>query len=326
MKKAGEGVLCGEIINLKIKKIVKDKDFQSGLTMVRIDGSLVRQLREEKGLTQLYLATAVGVTTDTVSRWENRHYQSVKMENAQRLAEALEVELEIILEAEKENGQGESIAAEAPSPSVGHEKRYSALLLPLLALLLVFLAFVVYYQQDEPAQDIILSATRKTPRHAMPGYPFPVVITVVAESTPLSVVIRESMPAGTRVTSSSATLQPLDKAELKWIVKHMAGQQRFGYMVVASGKDNLHFQGSVTTREGQEKEIVIGGRQSLAMAPFHWADSNQDGIISDDEILVVYDDFDDVAGLTVDVELVEDIWMASGYSWHQEKGVFEVIP
>ncbi len=294
--------------------------------MVRIDGSLVRQLREEKGLTQLYLATAVEVTTDTVSRWENRHYQSVKMENAQRLAEALGLELGAILEAEHGSDHTEVTAPEGTPLPAGNGKKQPALLLPLLALLFIFLASVVYLWLQEPTPEITLEATRKTPSHAMPGYPFPVLITVETMSPPLSVVIKEILPAHVRITSSSATLQPVDRAELKWIVKHMAGQQRFGYMVMASGRESLHFQGSVTTRAGRKKEVVIAGRQSLVMAPYHWADSNQDGIISDDEILVVYDDFDDVAGLNVDVELVEEMWMGSGYSWNKAKGLFEVIP
>ena len=71
-------------------------------TMAKIDGAKVRRLREEKGLTQLYLATFVGVTTDTVSRWENRRYQTVKQANALKLAEALEVTIEDILDQEEE--------------------------------------------------------------------------------------------------------------------------------------------------------------------------------------------------------------------------------
>ena len=70
--------------------------------MVKIDGSKVRNLREAKGLTQLYIATVVGVTTDTISRWENKRYPSIKEENALKLAEALEVTLDDILEKEDE--------------------------------------------------------------------------------------------------------------------------------------------------------------------------------------------------------------------------------
>ncbi len=41
----------------------------SGVAMVRISGEKLRSLREQQELTQLYLATAVEVTTETISRW-----------------------------------------------------------------------------------------------------------------------------------------------------------------------------------------------------------------------------------------------------------------
>lgn len=298
--------------------------------MVRIDGSLVRRLREEKGLTQLYLATAVGVTTDTISRWENRHYQSVKLDNAQRLAAALEVDLAEILEAGSDAGSLAEPGAVPPATEDVPARARRSALVPVLVGLLVLAAltgaFFFFRSPLAPAPEISLAASRKMPGHAMPGLPFPVVIVVEAQGGPLSVVVKEVLPANIRVTSSSAALQPVDKAELKWIVRHMAGSRRFGYMVTATGEGALHFQGSVHTRAGQEKEVAIGGRQSLAMAPFHWADSNQDGIISDEEILVVYDDFEDVDGLAVDVGLVDDIWMGSGYRWDQQNGTFVIIP
>ena len=65
---------------------------------VDINGSKIRSLREQNDLTQLYLATVVGVTTDTISRWENRRYPSIKLENARKLADALGVPLEELLE------------------------------------------------------------------------------------------------------------------------------------------------------------------------------------------------------------------------------------
>ncbi len=66
--------------------------------MVKIDGAKVKLLREKQGLTQLYIATAVQVTTDTISRWENKRYPSIKKENGLNLAEALGVDLEYLLE------------------------------------------------------------------------------------------------------------------------------------------------------------------------------------------------------------------------------------
>ena len=60
---------------------------------IAIDGLKIRQLRETKKLTQLYVANVVGVTTDTISRWENNRYPTIKRDNAEKLAAALEVGL-----------------------------------------------------------------------------------------------------------------------------------------------------------------------------------------------------------------------------------------
>ncbi|MGB3225713.1 MAG: helix-turn-helix transcriptional regulator, partial [Desulforhopalus sp.] len=79
-----------------------DNSFSSPMNMVKIDGAKIKLLREQQGLTQLYLATAVEVTTDTISRWENRRYPSIKKDNGLKLAEALNVQLEEILEAPEE--------------------------------------------------------------------------------------------------------------------------------------------------------------------------------------------------------------------------------
>jgi DNA-binding transcriptional regulator YiaG len=55
-----------------------DNTYPGAMVMVKIDGSKVKQLREQNGLTQLYVATAVQVTTDTISRWENKRYPTIK--------------------------------------------------------------------------------------------------------------------------------------------------------------------------------------------------------------------------------------------------------
>jgi transcriptional regulator with XRE-family HTH domain len=73
---------------------------------VCLDGATARRIREAKQLTQLYVSKVVGVTTDTISRWENNRYPSIKRENALRLAEALEVPVEEVLQ----NGTGECSA------------------------------------------------------------------------------------------------------------------------------------------------------------------------------------------------------------------------
>ena len=62
-----------------------------------LDASEIRRIRESQQLTQLYVSKVVGVTTDTISRWENNRYPTIRRENALKLAEALEVPLEDIL-------------------------------------------------------------------------------------------------------------------------------------------------------------------------------------------------------------------------------------
>ena len=57
---------------------------------VCLDGGEVKRQRELHGLTQLYVSKVVGVTTDTISRWENNRYPTIRRENAINLADALE--------------------------------------------------------------------------------------------------------------------------------------------------------------------------------------------------------------------------------------------
>ena len=72
---------------------------------VCLNAKAVRRIREDKKLTQLYVAKVVGVTTDTISRWENNRYPTMKTSNALRLAEALEVPLKDILQDEEQIGR-----------------------------------------------------------------------------------------------------------------------------------------------------------------------------------------------------------------------------
>ena len=137
-----------------------ETNYSGGPVMVKIDGSKIRRIREEKGLTQLYIATAVEVTTDTVSRWENKRYPSIKKENGVKLAQALEVGLEDILETEADEG-GLHAAAEkvpkkpaetAPSPQPTSSRRraviskrtgllLSLMFVPLFGVMVYFLFF-----------------------------------------------------------------------------------------------------------------------------------------------------------------------------------------
>src|SRR6266702_3178773 len=93
-----------------------EKTDKSLLASVAIDGAAIKTIRETKKLTQLYVASVVGVTTDTISRWENNRYPTIKRENAEKLAGALEVELADILRSEGPSAEP-CAATEGPSRS-----------------------------------------------------------------------------------------------------------------------------------------------------------------------------------------------------------------
>jgi len=78
-----------------------EKQEKSLSPSVAVDGARVRGIRETNKLTQLYVANVVGVTTDTISRWENNRYPTIKRDNAEKLAIALEVDLAEILKSEE---------------------------------------------------------------------------------------------------------------------------------------------------------------------------------------------------------------------------------
>src|ERR1700674_4404655 len=77
-----------------------EKTEKSALPVVAVDGVKIKSIRETKKLTQLYVASVVGVTTDTISRWENNRYPTIRRDNAEKLATALEVGLAEILRQE----------------------------------------------------------------------------------------------------------------------------------------------------------------------------------------------------------------------------------
>lgn len=115
---------------------------ESGYLFSRASGTLrqIRTIRETKKLTQLYVASVVGVTTDTISRWENNRYPTIKRDNAEKLAAALEVELTEILQQE---GREEEIPTPITEPASAPEGRLW--LLPVLALVGVLVALAALF-------------------------------------------------------------------------------------------------------------------------------------------------------------------------------------
>lgn len=301
--------------------------------MIKIDGEKIKQLRESQGLTQLYMATAVEVTTDTISRWENKRYPTIKEENAQKLAEALGVEVDEILLIEEENSQNGSID-QTPSPAhataTGPRRRHKPLMLRLLlvagaVVIAGLVTLKIFFSQ---APDPHISAIRIMPPRTLPESAFPVVIDIGKQSKKVaSIIIKETIPQGCEILQTS----PSDSAsvngrEIKWLYK-LKDTVRFSYLAKIKGKtgDSFTFNGTVSTSHDEES-IQVAGESSITLDQYHWADLDGDSTISDKEILTVFDYYSGIDDFTIDIEFIEKMWLGSGYSWDREKNLISITP
>ena len=300
----------------------------------RIDGSKIRALRERKELTQLYVATVVGVTTDTISRWENRRYPTIKQENAQKLAEVLEVDLSDILDTESPTDQP---AKKEPSP-VNSNKKNTSVIISIIVIIFAIALGVATVLKPRKANEVppaIITVRRILPAHIAPGQPFPVIIRVnISPSAAYSMIIRETVPLDCLVIKGLPSFANLDDkiGVLKWIGKTTANTS-FSYLArtkqsVPMGKQ-LVFSGQATfKKEGDSVQIPILGDDTVSLQKLHWADSNGDYRIDDEEILAIYDQLEAMTELGAgDFQSdVEDIWAANGYRWDEDTGDFIIIP
>jgi len=296
-----------------------EKTFSPGVT---INGARVRAIREAKKLTQLYVANVVGVTTDTISRWENNRYPTIRRENAEKLAGALEVEL-----AELKKGDESPAAAERTTLPPGKRGVRAAII--LLGLLLVIVAMSVLFRHLAPHT----SAARKLPRFSAPGEIIPVQIKVSRKgSDGTGFIIKERLPVGWRLVASipPAAAGRLSAEEVKWLIPGGNGEVTVSYTVqvspAASLNSDAEFQGSMVARlEGLTRTETVGGDRVVRVAGVHWADSNGDGRIDDNEIMPAYYLTEEMKGLGLDWKTIETIWSARGYVWDRRKKEFTVI-
>ena len=303
-----------------------------GVPMVQIDGQKIRELREEKSLTQLYLATAVEVTTDTISRWENRRYPAIKKENALKLAEALEVELEVILEKEALAKDKAVTTGNVHQPNTQFEQKSAPrkIYIALTILCLLLVGLLLYWWPTSINTQV--QATRLMPRHSPPGQPFPVVLRLSSPALKTAtVIIKEVIPTQTVVSpvnSIKSTASNDSKGQVKWI-KKIKGEDIFGYSLHSTGLvvgKIIDIAGEVTVRKFRGAPRVTGGDHRIEIAAFHWSDANKDNKIDDQEILAVYDDYSEIPGVSLDMDLIEDIWFGSGYHWDHQNKTFVISP
>jgi len=336
------------------------KPLAGGIPMVNIDGARIRRIREEKGLTQLYVATVVGVTTDTISRWENRRYPNIKKENALKLAEALEIQLSEILDhspptpaeevpasqagespAQENPPQppGDSTGSPPPEPVAGQSGQFrlhlvrppaSVLLGGLFLLALAGFAIIWWYSGSNGENQVV--AYRTLPPHATPGIPFPVVIEVTnSSSRSFSLILKESLPPDCVPAQGKPqfVFQANDPPVLKWIGKITGEHAVYSYLAKLRPEtkmETIHqFAGGVTVRSDDNPSIPVAGTDSLQANPYHWADNNGDGRIDDEELLSVYETYGGIEGLLFGKKLIEEIWSAKGYRWNPETRSYEIL-
>jgi len=316
--------------------------------MEKIDGSRVKQLRENSNLTQLYLATAVGVTTDTISRWENKRYPTIKRDNAEKLAEALGVSLSEILEKQKAeictsgmpedpDNNGKTSAPHLPPTHAAFfsTAKKTKVILSIGPILLILVSLAIWKFDLLQSTDQVVTARRLLPTQALVNQPFPVLIIqeiAYRSAEPSTFMLKEILPVGTEILQSVPPPTNLDheKNVLKWISRTTEPRLVFGYMakITATQAENKPrlFEGTITIKSGNGKTAAITGNSSIRIGSHHWADTNQDNRIDDDEILAVYDTYDGIKGLNVDIDKIDAIWSGHGYIWHKTTENLELIP
>ena len=299
------------------------KTEESPLPVVAIDGAKIRIVREAHKLTQLYVANVVGVTTDTISRWENNRYPTIRRDNAEKLASALEVGLADILRDEARDGEG--LVAPLPPEKIGR-RRKSVFLVGAIAVLAALL--VLYYVQ----LAAVPLAERDLPSYGAPGKTIPVQIKVDRRNYGSGgFIVKEVLPPGWRF---AASLPPAagrnDANEVKWLIPPGNDPVTIYYTVQVAPdaplKTAARFTGEVVAHAGGiSRRVLCVGDSALTVYGVHWADDNGDGRIDDDEIMPAYYLTEEMQGLGLDWKEIESIWSGKGYRWVEGTHEFQVV-
>jgi len=289
--------------------------------MVFLDGSAAKRIREMKSLTQLYVSKVVGVTTDTISRWENNRYPTIKRENAFKLAEALEVDVEEILVS----------SAEGDAREVRSEPKRSRFLTwaGIACLVAVLPAIYFFFPRSDLGTVLDLDVARKLPTFAPPGGTIPVRVMINSEVPEGGFILREYFPKGWKLVQAAPPASSLDNVNgvARWIIKAGDPRQRIVYMLQVSPQaqaaDNVDFRGEVIVSSAdRQKTVEVSGIHQVSIAPVLWADSNGDFVIDDAEMLQASYTVDEMEGVLIDWPMLERLWDAGRYTWSEEKQNF----
>ncbi len=324
---------------------MSDDIYPGGPVMIKIDGTKIRRIREQKGLTQLYIATAVDVTTDTVSRWENKRYPSIKKENGLKLALALEVTLEEILDSTpdtdtgpltseqtvQDNSTNTEPSAAAPQASRPASRSLSVktgfLITLMFVPLLGVMVYYIYFQEDTALPQITVKRTVSS--NFIAGQPLPVFIHISSSSdNPLSFILRENLPPGITVLSAYPEVSEKHKKNnsIQWL-DNISNSALFIY-TISTPEDfsgTIIFDGQLKVSSSNKFEVEVSGDQNSTSGLFHWADKDQDNKISDEEILTIYDLTNTNQYAEIDMDLIEEIWLGDGYIWQPGEQQFSIL-
>ena len=300
-----------------------EKSEKAAAPSVAIDGARIKNVRETKKLTQLYVANVVGVTTDTISRWENNRYPSIKRDNAEKLAGALGVDLGGIL---RQEAVAEITNTPAATATLRTPRR--GLIFGLAALALLLPAIFYFYRSLVSAP----TAARWAPHFAAPGEIIPVQIKItrrVGENP--GFILKENLPAGWRLVGALPASSSTDPSGsgIKWLIPGGSASVTVSYTAQVPAAPALNSEvrlhGEIVLRgAGMHRTESVGGSGSLRIGAYHWADSNGDGRIDDDEIMPAYYICEEMKGLGLNWKTIEAIWSGKGYRWDAKDGFMVV--
>ena len=287
---------------------------------VCLDSTEVKRVRERLQLTQLYVSKIVGVTTDTISRWENNRYPTIRRENALKLAEALEVPLADLLLKPVED---------AVLPEAGSRRNSPvAWTVILILVLLTVIASFTYFQRT-PIPSAAVTAERLLPGFAAPGSVIPVMVAMTHRTDNSGIIVREYFPKGWKIIQANPPTSSLDNVNgvARWIIKTGDDRDRIVYLVQVDARAKpdaeSSFQGEiVASTQGSQFAVPVQGESKIVVAETHWADSDSNGRIDDGEMLEASFTIEDMAGVHIDWNDLEKIWAAGSYVWNKKQGKF----
>jgi transcriptional regulator with XRE-family HTH domain len=305
---------------------------------VCLDGAAVRRIREEKRLTQLYVAKVVGVTTDTISRWENNRYPTVRRENLFKLAEALESPAHLLVKADvcalEKNEEGDNAAAISAVPEKTISGVRLVLYLVILALFLVVAGFLVYRWLIPPAaksqgQTPAFTASRTLPRYAAPGMIIPVRLHLNVDDATKRYIIREHFPPGWEVIEASPPASSIDNQDgiARWIVKQGEKNSLIVYLIRVDARSPMgmiaRFRGEIITNFDEKNQAIASvGETEMTVGPYNWSDLDGDNTIDDAEMLEASLAFEELEGVHLEWQELEHIWDAGHYRFDPARGRF----